>query len=671
MQNNRMQSKTVNIQDLLDDFNEEELEEAKKLLQGNTDFKIAKLEKSLYRVKPPTPKEFLEDWIGQEIKKGLYSHVIEMFCEMWDPDNNYHETVLYGATRTGKSVLSRLGIVYCIVRLWCLKSPHDYYGLSKISSLAVYLMCFSKQKARQLLLKPIENILKASPKFHQVLFEDRVETTQEKLGSEKIVWSTADKIGEMGFSNDIHICLGASPLDIIGADIIMAVISEINFFLESVGVSEEDVWRVYTDTKDRIEGTVAKKYGSMIVLDSSANSRDSLIESYILNDAKKDPNVYYKTFTRWGAVPDRFPEWQKTGETFKVFKGDRARAPGIVDENFKLQPGDARNVIEVPIDSYDTFYKNIYKALKDIAGIPTGAENIFFPNMEYVKDSIFDYDIPNVTTPIEAPLKERAEELIMDKVRDVFMHRDISGKWVLKRARSAPRWLRIDLSESSDRTGIAMCHPEMSDSGIIYCVFDFAFDVRPVKDGINLDAVKEFARILYRKYHIFIAGISTDKYQSSFIGQAIKKDEKEYKLISVDGDKTPYLVFKSKVLNGAIKVGYYLNIYNNLRSLIENNTKIDHIQTRKDSQENKNIGFEAKDISDAMAGASHHMYTDVSKFSIKYNYDDITQSIAVMKEMQGKDECNAVERAYLFENLIKNVLQSDKMKVPKPFAEAK
>jgi hypothetical protein len=1001
------QEQIINPDDYFKDFNPEELEAVKKYLQTNPKDGIKRLERSIYRVNPPSPQEFLDEWLGDEIRESLYDHVIKDFVNIWDPENDYHEACLYGATRTGKSICARLSIVYCIVRLWCLRKPHKYYGLSKISSLAIYLMCFSKIKARQLLLKPIENILKASPKFHQVLFEDRVEPTQEKIGSEKIVWSTADKVGcydeetevltnsgwkrfkdltkddlvlnmdnitkevewspifeyfeasvnenlihfenkstdimvtsnhrmlletrddrrihytpakeastrfefnipiskeikgdisefvlpgvrqegrgsrdykplsikydlwasfmgiylsegccssayklkkkqylvyitqkkeeireeikqlldklpwkygeerfnfvifskqlwvylrkfgkcyqryipndlkkqpacvlkylwswlikgdghiskdtasemywtsserlkndiqeiliymgfrstasldhpekvgkiefkeswgrnirfnhyvyriakignkvasircnrmvkkvpykgkvycvksnygnlcvrrnnkinwcgnSIGFSNDIHICLGASPLDIIGADIIMAIISEINFFLETIGVSEDDVWRVYTDTKDRIKGTVANKYGSMLLLDSSANNRDSIIEDYILNQASKDPKVYYVHYRRWEAVPDRYPDWQRTGKSFPVFIGDNTRAPALVTEEFKKYPGDDRLIIDVPCDAYDAFRKNIYRELKNQAGIPTGAVNIFFPDLSYVEEVLFDDHLENITTPIEAPLKENSEDLIMRQIRHIFMEKDVSGRWIIKRAKSAPRWVRVDLSEVSDRTGVSMCHPEIKDDGTIVTVFDFAFDVRPSKDGINLDAIKEFVTSLYKRYHIRVVGISTDKYQSSFIAQAVKKDEKEYKLISVDLNKTPYLVFKSKVMNEAVKIGYYRNIYNNLRSLIETKDKIEHIKTRKDSQENKDIGYEAKDISDTMAGNTFYMTNELSKYAVQYNYDDINRNIDMMRSIQLKNNnLSHGDKSYLLGTLMNKV----------------
>jgi len=584
-----------------------------------------------------------------------YKEVGDYFGFELDGNNRYLHSDLTVMHNCGKSFTSRLSIVYCIVRLWCLKNPHKFFNLSRISALAVYLMCFSLNKARQLLLHDVLRILETSPKFHKVIFTDKIEPTQRAMGIEKIVWCSASIVGEVSFSNDIHICLGSNPMDIIGANIVMAVISEINFFIENAGVTEEDVWNVYTQTKDRIRGTVSKRYGSMIFLDSSARDRDSVIENYILS-AAKDPTIFFRQYNRWDTMPWLFPIWRKSKKTFDVFMGDSVRRPQIIDDKFKYIPGDDRKTIKIPIDSYEAFKQNVYQSLQNIAGQPTSLENLFFPDMEYVAEKLFDDYLPNVTRPVEAPMSSKSDGLIMEQVRSVFMQQDISGKWELKRAPLAPRWVRVDLSDTSDRTGVSMCHPEIRDDGSIMCIFDFTFDIKPTKEGINLDAVKEFVVELYKKYHISVVGVSTDRYQSKFIEQAIKKDDKEYRLISVDTDKTPYMVYKSKVLNGNCKVGFYENLYNNLKSLIETKDKVDHTTIRRDSEKDKNIGLHAKDLADSQSGAVLHCFESIAMHQIRYNYDDITRQHEMMKRFsENNGVITSGEKAFLFENLMKHV----------------
>jgi hypothetical protein len=289
-------------------------------------------------------------------------------------------------------------------------------------------------------------------------------------------------------------------------------------------------------------------------------------------------------------------------------------------------------------------------------GLPQGSTNLFFTDIDYVKDQLFTDYVDSITRPIEAPVSANSDGLIMNQIRHVFMKQDINGKWLLKRAKSAPRFVHFDLSETGDSTGAAMVHPEMSIEGQIIFVADFIFDILPGKEGINLDAVKEFARSLYKNYHIHVAGFSTDRHQSPYFKQAMEKDDRNYKLISMDIEKTPYIVLKSKILTGAVKTGYYLNLFNNLRCLVENKDKIDHPKTRKTSDGDKALGINSKDLTDALCGAVFNAIQEQSKYQISYIYEDINQQIELRKKFEsGETKVNQGEKSILFNQLLLNI----------------
>jgi len=647
------------IQSALEGATPEEIAFFKKMLQERNVTTLNRLHESLYRVKPPTPMEFLDHWVDPKIKKGLFKPVIDIFCSIWDFNNRKSELVLYGGTRNGKSTLSRLSIIYIVVLLWCMKEPQEYLGINKMSSIAIFLLCFSKRKTRDILLKPLHTLLLSSPKFFKVDKIEKIRSEQERLGNEKIVWGTASvSEAEIEFSGNIEIHLGSNPMDIIGADIVAAIISEINFFIETVGVSEDDVWKVYTETKDRILGTVGKKYGSLIILDSSANNRDSLIETYILEEASKDKDVLFINLPRWDVRPELFPRWQQTKETFSVFTGSSGRAASIVDESFKKYPGDDEFIIQVPIDAFSAFKKNLIGALRNIAGVPTGSTSLFFPDPDAI-DALFDPYLENVSAPIGAPLHEQSKGLVMRQVRNFMFDQDIRGRWFLRRAKNSPRWVRIDLSESSDRTGVTVMHAEIRNDGTIMLVADLSFDIRPDRTGINLDAVLSFIQELYKDMNVKVAGVSTDRYQSSFIKQAMAKDDIPYKLISVDTSKTPYQVFRSKVMTGTVKTGFYRNIRNNMKSLIETKNKIDHAVNpkarTKGREEDKEIGMFAKDIVDSLAGAAYHLSQDLPNISVVDNYDDLNRIVAMRREVRSGGTVSSGDRRESFNSLMHNI----------------
>jgi len=478
------------IENYLSEFSKDELDAIQTLVEGKSFADLKHVSDSIYKVPCPTPEEFLDKWISPGISKGIFPHIRESFIEIWSYEKKYNDVVLYGATRWGKSVLSRLSIVYCIVFLWCLKNPHEFFNINEMSALAIFLLCFSKKKAMSLILDPIFTILRSSPKFHQVKLLDSLVPTQKKLGNSKIAWTTADKSGEAVFSGNIHIHLGSSPLDIIGADIIFAVVSEINFFKESVGVSEEDVWGVYIDLKDRIKGTIGEKYGSMLFLDSSANDRDSIIEKYILEEACKQKNTYYLHLSRWAAVPKLYPKWEATKETFRVFTGDAQREAAIVNDSFGYKTKDESKYIDVPIDAYDSFKEDIIKAIRNQAGLPQGAANRFFPDLE-VLDGMWDSNLFGVTKPLEAPMKSNPKHLIYNLVKELLFD-EVQHGVRFKRAPNAQRWGRLDLSETSDRVGLGLMHAEITNMGEILAISDLLVDFRPTKVGFNLEAALQF-----------------------------------------------------------------------------------------------------------------------------------------------------------------------------------
>lgn len=613
----------------------EELRVIQGILEKGDMSSIEALKNATYRIQPPSPREFIQNWISPGIRDTLYPYIIENFEQIWEYEKRYEQIALYGGSRTGKSYLSRLSILYIVVLTFCMRDPKRYMGVGEMSAMAIFFMCFNKKKASQNLLTPFYKLLTSSPKFHQVKYLDKMQSEQEKIGDKKIVWSTASTDeAEISFSHEVYIHLGSNPMDIVGADIIAGLITEINFFIESTGITEDDVWRVYTDLKDRIQATAGGRFGSLIILDSSANNRESIIESYITEEAPKDPKTFYRNWPRWEVRPEYFPRWMDSGETFKVFKGTGGRAPAIVDQSFVSYPGDDSMMIDVPIDALNAFKLNLIKSLKDIAGVPQGFNNPFFPD-HLVVENCFDPYLENVTSPIVTPLHEPPHGLIMQWVRPILFNQDMQGRWVLKRAKGAPRWVAVDLSESSDRTGMAMVHPEIGDDGAIYVVADYAFDVAPGKDGIHFDAILSFVRELYLEYHVNVVGISTDKHQSSFIKQGVEKDEKDYWLIQVDKSKLPYQVMKSKMSNGTFKVGHNSNLRNNFKSLVEYKDRIDHTVNpkakTKGREGDKAIGIHAKDISDACTSATSFLLNRVGNYAVTDNYNDITRKLSIKK----------------------------------------
>ena len=274
-----------------------------------------------YRVKPPDISTFLTpEWIGPTAD-SLYPHVRETLVNFWQPDSQYRHLILGSAIGTGKSYTSTLWSLYITVHLWCMRNPKKFFGLAQNSSIVQGLISFTMEKASQLLLQPFMQILLSAPKFKRVKQEEMLLKHQAD-NPDLICWTTAGRMGSLQFYNDIHYIIASQPAQLLGLNMITAILSEISFFVDK-GFSTEYIWRIFQDSKGRVRSRFEEKYFAGTVLDSSPNDIElSPIDKYIFNgEASRDPSNYIVTGSQWDFLPNKFKKWQETGETFPVFKG--------------------------------------------------------------------------------------------------------------------------------------------------------------------------------------------------------------------------------------------------------------------------------------------------------------------------------------------------------------
>ncbi len=602
-----------------------------------------KLEKIIFKKRPPTPEEFLDPesgWLSQSIAESVYPHVRESFIEILNPKKNYNQLVLYGASRTGKSFLSRLLILYTIVFIHHLREPNLYYNLSPVTNLAVYLIAFKLDKSRQLLMKPFFQLIEQSEKFVKVNFQDQVKAKQQEVGIDKIVYSRAADVGEITLSSGLQIVLGNDdPLSIIGSDLIAVYISEIMFFVQN-GATEEEIFQLYSDSLDRIKATVGNSYLAWCFLDSSANNADSVLENYILRELSKYKNVFFKQSARWEDRPYLFPIWQKTGETFTVITGDGSHPAQIVTKKSQLKDVPKHLIIEVPIDVKPEFELNLVKSIKDIAGRPTSNEFKFIQDIRLINNLFNNIILKNIKTGIIADSKEDPENLIWDQVWQLFFSKYDGENYIIKRAPREVRWIGVDLSYSAagDVCGIAAGHKEFSTiTHKELFVTDFAFVVLSGENGINLDAIKYFVTDLVNLGNIGIQMVTTDTFQSEFMVQYLERINIPVEKMSVDKSIDPYLVFYSYLINETIKAGDNVFLRNNLDSLYrEKRGKKDVIEHSK----NKPV----KDIRSPYAGTNQKDCSDaLCQCSFSCSNSDVFSSTAYEEENDRLSEKPSIE----------------------------
>ncbi len=601
-----------------------------------------------YRKKPPTIEEFLtKDWIGPTAD-NLFPHVSEILTTFYKPESTYRNLVLASAIGTGKSFSSTLWSLYVTVHLWSMRNPKKFFELSQATSIVHGLISFTMEKVDQLLLQPFMQILLSSPRFRRVKMEERLGHKQREYPDD-ICFTTAGKMGVLQFYNDVHYIVASSPANLLGLNMITAILSEISFFIEK-GFSVEYINRIYQDSKRRVRSRFEGKYFSGTVIDSSPNDLElSPIDKYIFSGkAEKDPTNLVVTGSQWEFLPHKFPEWQNTGKTFPVFRGDTGRPPIVIEDESELKKFEPEEIYFVPIDVRDLFEEDLIKSVKDICGWPGGSLGTLIRNDKDIED-MFTPLLKNTYTYISIPASKDPKNLIWDSIRDQFFIPFDRG-YEFYRSPLEKRFIHVDLSETGDMASIGMVHPERDKDGKIQYITDFTLALSPEKGRINLDAVRLFIEDLKKLGNLPIEMITFDQYQSSSSIQYLKNQGFNVQLLSIDRDSKIYLTYISYIFSRRIKAGRNIYLKNNLKSLQEivissGRKKIDHTKGKIiywDGAEwdFSQMGKFAKDVSDGHCGAFWnclHWFTG----SPRYIWEEIekkTQSEVVADNLLGKLE---------------------------------
>ena len=564
-----------------------------------------------YRIKPPTIEEFLTpDWIG-DMANSLFPHAKKILTEFWQPNSPYRHLILASAIGLGKSTMSTVSSLYVTTSLWCMRNPNKFFKLAPSTALVTALISFTMDKASQVLLQPFLQILRTAPKFRRVRLEEKLNITQQD-DPEHVCWTTSSRMGVLQFYNNLHYIMTSDPAGLLVLNLIQSIMSEISFFMEK-GFSTEYIWRIYQDSKARISARFGNRYYAGTILDSSPNDIDlSPIDKFIFSgEAAENPENYIFTGTQWDYRPELRPIWQKTGETFPVFRGSATRpAKVLIPEEVSQYPED--EIYNVPIDLKQVFEENTLKNVKDYCGWPAGSKGVLVRE-ERIIEEMFIPSLRNVYSFIRAPENMNPDHLIWNTVHKQFFN-EYDKSYEFWRNPKEKRYLHIYHSESGGFACIAMCHPETEGKGgKLLVVVDFCIPISPDKNRINLDAIRFFIRDLIEKGRINIAKVTFDQYQSSSTLQYLKRRDIPAEKLSVDASMDPYHLMISYMSSGKLKCGRNILLKNNIKSLQEVETirghkKIDHTRGKTIYVGNEDwnlsqLGKFAKDCSDAVCGS--------------------------------------------------------------------
>ena len=329
-----------------------------------------------YAQLPVDIRTFVESKGFLNSRSVLYPAVMEELREL--NSGKYDEAVLTGAIGTGKSTIALFTTAYQLYVLSCLKDPHRLFSLDPASEIVFAFQSLNKTLAELIGYERFRTMIDGSAYFeHHFPF-------RKSLGSEMVF---PKKIVVRPLSGNVTAA--------IGSNIFGGIIDEINF-MAVIEQSKNAADGGTFDQANEMYNSIVRRRKSRFMMAGS-----KLPGVLCLVSSKRYPGEFTDRkqaeardeITRSGKtkifVYDRRlweikPEGTYGKERFKLFLGDVARKPRILEDGAEAAANDAHLVMEVPDEFRSEFTRDILSAIRDIAGSATFALHPFIVNTEAV-----------------------------------------------------------------------------------------------------------------------------------------------------------------------------------------------------------------------------------------------------------------------------------------------
>ena len=579
---------------------------------------------SVYRfgAPPVSIAEFIaDDYFMGKVARDLYADNIPDLLDIFHPSNNYIEIVLTGATSIGKTFLTAIAMTYVIYTILSYNDPHRILGGSSASPIVIINMSVNAQKAREVIFTRIKTMVDMSPFFREKLPRDM------RL-VDSLVWRTstdADDIKKRTGSQILYKPGTADSLSALGDDIYAGIGDELNFFRviekskRSYGETYDPAQKLYDTISRRMKGRFSAgglPLGKFFLL-SSAQYPDDFIERRIAEaeaDGSLGETVKVIRKSLWEAKRGVFIAGRPVfGEkTFRVEVGSSRRGSRLLDTfdrqtssvTFRSFSDIEGKVLEVPVELYDDFFRDVEGAVRDFGGEVTRAILPFFPDTGPIFDAVSD-EIAHPWSSLTTTLVDGSELLV-----DVLFARDEkTGRTTTRRAPGRLRYAHVDLAETQDSAALSVVHVggwrRVRRVGQEYDepVFetDLMLRIVPPRGGeIQFSRIRD---VLYqlRGLGMSFGAVTYDSFQSTDSIQQLSSRGYRAETLSVDREVAPYEYLKEAFFDGRMVVYEYEPLTTELARLERRERKIDHP-----------VGG-SKDVADTLAAAVWRAHVDAAR----------------------------------------------------------
>lgn len=521
---------------------------------------------------------------------------------------------------TGKSTVGVYLIVRFLYELSCYDNIHKHLGLRMdTSALVLLLFCITKKQVKNTTFRKLRETIDSIPYFQENF--PRYERASD----------------ELRFPKNVLVLYGSGTGDALGLDLCASIVDEANFFSDASGNSTD-----MTEVADLHRNLIARQQSrfmsngkdrSLSIVVSSSTYSSGYTEE-LKKRSLTDPTIVYYRARVW----DVRPKGTFSEERFYVFCGNDKIDPFIINDvmdltaklNVKvnpsmsikdavaLLPNELRVLVDdVPVDFKRQYEVNLLKSIQDVSGFSIQGTGGLFNNRP-VFEACIDYSLPVLFTKNEFIIEtqnDSPQNSVMYYLSGVpFLHPE------------CPRFVHVDLSLSTDTTGISCCYKygEKEVDGVKRPVYYYDFCIRilppPPPKKISIARVEEFIIYMRDKLHITFGMISYDSFQSSSSQQHLQELGFPIKTQSVDRTDSAYLFFVDQMFLGTVKFNLQFanSIEHELFNLQHNRQKhkVDHILDTAH-------GY-TKDLCDSVVGALYNAFSSQEKI---VNTDD-TMSLA-------------------------------------------
>jgi hypothetical protein len=517
-----------------------------------------------WRHNPVGIRQFIEDPNFLNSKGEVYPAVMEVLEEL--ASGIYVECVLTGSIGTGKTSIALWLTAYSLYQLSCMTNPHREFDLARSSEITIIFQSITRELAKGVDYQRFRAMIEQAPYFRRHFpFDKEIES-------------------ELRFPNRIIVKpVSGTETAAIGQNIIGGILDEMNFFQvveksrkSHDGATYDQAVAVYNSIARRRKSRFLKngKLPGILCLVSSKRYPGQFTDQKEA-EAKKDPTIYVYDRRVWDIKPGAF-----CGETFKIFTGDDARNPRILDEG---EESEEHLMMDIPIEYLRDFEADMMNALRDIAGLSTQAIHPFMINREAVSSCFGKHQSILSRDSVIWP----EEKLTIHKSR--FHRPELS------------RWVHIDLSLTSDSTGIVIgCVEKFTriDREDVKEILpririDCVLEVKPPRGGeINYSHIRNLLCVLRDKYRLNILYVSFDSYQSADSIQILRQKGFMVGPQSVDKTTVPYDMLKNALYDGRVAIHDQPKLMQELLSL--------EFDSKRGKVDHPIHG--SKDLSDALAG---------------------------------------------------------------------